>query len=168
MVTVNNQRFAHHKNKEFYWWDMINCVLPRISSSSSSIGGGGGGSGGGEMVVHNNGKDGTTPSRPFDLVHVRDVIQHMNLDQGVKYFCNIFQSGPPKILITTSFFNAKKNHNITQEGGFYLNNLEIEPFAFPKNDNCIRTHPKVKELDYTCVYDLTVGDWVETFISKKC
>ena len=47
----------------------------------------------------------------FDLVHVRDVIQHLTLDQGVKYFCHVFKSGA-KVLITTTY--------VTRVGGITI------------------------------------------------
>lgn len=56
----------------------------------------------------------------FDLVHVRDVIQHLTLNQGLKYYCNVFLSGA-RILVTTSY-KAKVNIDI-QEGGYYDNNV---------------------------------------------
>jgi len=139
VVKVNKQRFAHHTNKRFYFWDATQCILPRIRYGES---------------------EGT---KPFDLVHVRDVIQHMSLDQGVKYFCNVFESGA-KVLITTTY-NKGKNNQIA-EGGWYENNLSEEPFSFPKNVTCIHTHQKT-EKDDTCVYDL-LEPWVKAYIEKKC
>ena len=99
----------------------------------------------------------------FDLVHVRDVIQHMSLDQGVEFFCNVFNAGP-KVLITTTYAKPLANKNI-EEGGWYRNNLWLEPFSFPKI-NCTRTHPNHEE-DLTCVYNLT-EDWVQGFLKLKC
>jgi len=47
------------------------------------------------------------------------------------------------------------------------NNLSLEPFSFPKNDeNCTPTHPN-NELDDTCVYDLS-EPWVKDYIEKNC
>lgn len=140
VIEVNKQRFAHHNNKEFHFWDMTECVLPKFHEKT-----------GGE-------------EESFDLVHVRDVIQHLNLDQGIKYFCNIFKSGA-KILITTTY-DKDMNKNIT-EGAWYENDLTKEPFSFPKSENCVATHPNI-ERDFTCVYNLTEGSWVNDFISKKC
>jgi len=128
VIDVNKQRFGHHKNKHFRFWDATVCPLPAT-----------------------------------DLVHVRDVIQHMTLDQGVKYFCNVFKSDA-KVLITTTFSEPVENMNI-REGGFYENNLLLEPFSFPPG-NCNATHPK-HEKDLTCVYNLTEG-WVHEFMLSKC
>lgn len=122
------------------FWDATDCTLPKFQ---------------------NNEREGAEQS--VDLVHVRDVIQHMTLDQGVRYYCNVFKSGA-KVLITTTFTEPKVNEG-AKEGGFYENNILLEPFSFPQGD-CIATHPK-HEKDLTCVYDLTEG-WVQEFMSSKC
>jgi hypothetical protein len=138
-IRVNKQRFAHHNNKQFHFWDALNCTLPTFRNETSNR------------------------DEAFDLVHVRDVIQHMAPDLGVKFFCNVFRAGP-RVLITTSYEETGKNKNIT-EGDWYPNNLSIEPFSFPKV-NCTPTHPNI-EKDVTCVYNLT-EDWVRVFLSSKC
>jgi hypothetical protein len=139
VIDVNNQRFAHHTNKQFYFWDATNCVLPRF-------------------------QNGTSEEQSFDLVHVRDVIQHMHLDQGVQFFCNVFNSGA-KVLIATTFENGQNNKDI-KEGSFYQNNLSKEPFSFLESESCTPTHPNI-EPDVTCVYNLS-EPWVQDFISAKC
>ena len=140
VIDVNNQRFAHHSNKEFHFWDLTECVLPKFHNRT------------------------TGEEHPFDLVHVRDVIQHLSLKQGVQYFCNIFRSGA-RILITTTY-KMPKNNNI-YEGGWYQNDLTQDPFSFPKNgDNCVMTHP-MHEPDFTCIYDLA-QPWVKEFVETKC
>ena len=146
VIEVNQQRFWHHRNKHFYFWDATLCELPKfryVSSSSSSSG---------------------QELQSVDLVHVRDVIQHMTLEQGVAYFCNVFKSGP-KVLITTTFPDSKVNHG-AKEGGFYENNLQLEPFSFPPGADCVATHPE-HEADLTCVYDLKEA-WVQQFVATKC
>uniref|UniRef100_A0A7S2UBF9 Methyltransferase domain-containing protein n=1 Tax=Attheya septentrionalis TaxID=420275 RepID=A0A7S2UBF9_9STRA len=137
VIDINKQRFAHHTNKHFRFWDATSCVLPRFQNGTSEL-------------------------QSFDLVHIRDVIQHMHLDQGVKFFCNAFKSGV-KVLIATTY--NSRNHDI-KEGDFYHNNLAEEPFSFPKSDSCTPTHPK-HEPDDTCIYDLS-EPWVQDFISAKC
>ena len=101
--------------------------------------------------------------KSVDLVHVRDVIQHLSLAQGVQYFCNVFRSGA-RVLITTSYNDFTANQDIL-EGDWYQNNLRLEPFSFPEK-NCVYTHPD-HEPDYTCVYDLK-EDWVHQFVAEKC
>lgn len=141
VIEVNKQRFAHHKNKQFLFWDAISCTLPKFQNGT-------------RVDEH----------QPFDLVHVRDVIQHMNPRQGVQYFCNVFKS-EAKILITTTFPGGFNRPNV-REGGAYKNDLEAEPFSFPKSGSCTPTHPG-HESDNTCVYDLSEA-WVKEFIANKC
>jgi len=137
VIGANQQRFGHHRNKHFLFWDATACALPKF-------------------------RIGEGEEQSVDLVHVRDVIQHMTLDQGVRYFCNVFKSGA-KVLITTTFEDGV-NRNI-REGGFYESNLMAEPFSFPRWD-CVATHP-THEKDLTCVYNLTEG-WLQEFTSSKC
>lgn len=141
VIQVNQQRFGHHMNKQFKKWDATSCILPKYVNGSS-------------LEEH-----------PFDLVHVRDVIQHMNTDLGIKYFCNIFKSGA-KILITTTYPVENNQQGLRlQESGWYKNNLLKEPFSFPET-KCTPTHPEEEE-DDTCVYDLSLP-WVQEFIDSKC
>ena len=100
VIEVNKQRFHHHMNKQFSFWDATACALPKFQNITSK-----------EQAV--------------DLVHVRDVIQHMTLDQGVRYFCNVFKY-VAKVLITTTF-EYVRNKNIT-EGTYYNNNLSLSRF----------------------------------------
>ena len=138
-IEVNSRmRFGHHKNKMFTFWDATACVLPKYKYKPDG------------------------PLTPFDLVHARDIIQHMKLDQGVQFFCNVFKSGA-RVLITTTYPNGK-NLEI-KEGSFYHNNLLKEPFSFP-NVDCTKTHHS-HEPDHTCVYDLT-EPWVGNFVLRKC
>jgi hypothetical protein len=140
VIGINQRRFAHHRNKQFHFWDVTSCALPKFHNTSSSE----------EQV--------------FDLIHVRDVIQHMSLDQGIQFFCNVFKAGP-NVLITTSY-PSSKNNNIA-EGRWYGNNLLLEPFTFP-HVNCTPSHIGLEmEHDVTCVYNLT-EDWVQEFMKSKC
>lgn len=52
----NGRRFHSHNNKVFAFWDLVECALPRWSTTCDP-----------------------TP-RTFDLVIMRDVIQHMTID----------------------------------------------------------------------------------------
>ena len=140
VIQVNKERFAHHKNKLFSFWDATTCSLPKFQNGTN-----------GELT-------------PFDLVHVRDVIQHMRLEQGVSFFCNVFHSGA-RVLVATTYPDNTKNVQIT-EGSWYKNNLFLDPFNFPNVTSCSPTHPE-EEPDYTCVYDLT-EPWVKDFVSSKC
>jgi hypothetical protein len=141
--------------KVFRHWDGTKCPLPKIVSGKVE--------------------------RSVDLVHARDVLQHLQLEQGLQFLCHVFQSGA-RVFVTTTFpdkniqegaFSLKNgdNKNI-QEGEFYLNDLTAAPFNLPapKDDStvtCTPTHP-LNELDDTCVYDLT-QPWVAAWIAeKKC
>lgn len=104
VIEINKKRFEHHMNKHFTFWDATECTPPHFINGT------------------------TNKEEVFDLVHVRDVIQHLTLSQGLKYYCNVFLSGA-RILVTTSY-KAKVNIDI-QEGGYYDNNVFIEPFSFP-------------------------------------
>lgn len=140
MLKINKERYDHHRNKQFLFWDASECQLPKF---------------------HNGEEE---DAQAFDLVHVRDVIQHMTLDQGVQFFCNVFASGA-RVLITTTYPSATANTNIA-EGRWYQNNLLLEPFSFPQG-KCSPTHGPGFEMDHTCVYDLT-ENWVQEFMSTKC
>jgi len=140
VITSNNKRYSHHDNKHFFFWDATHCGVPRFFNVTTST------------------------EQPFDLIHVRDVIQHMSLSQGMTYFCGIFRSGA-KLLVTTTYPKVSTNKKIS-EGGYYQNNLELEPFSFPISTDCTPTHP-AHEADSTCVYDLTLP-WVGEFVANKC
>jgi hypothetical protein len=143
VVDVTAARLAHHSNKIFRHWDGAKCPLPKI--------------------VHD------TVERSVDLVHARDVLQHLQLDQGIQFLCPVFQSGA-NVFVTTTFPRNGENRAI-KEGEFHMNDLTAAPFKLPPKDDipvtCTPTHPK-HELDHTCVYDLTqpwVADWIA---EKKC
>ena len=140
VLELNTRRFEHLSNKKFMFWDATECPLPKFRNASNGA------------------------EQPFDLVHVRDVIQHMNLSQGVQYMCNVLKSGA-KVLITTTF--PKGNNEHISEGECYQNNLWSEPFSFPASDDCIPTHPDL-EADLTCAYDMTAGTWRQEYIKTKC
>mmetsp|Transcript_29052 Transcript_29052/g.69207 ORF Transcript_29052/g.69207 Transcript_29052/m.69207 type:complete len:327 (-) Transcript_29052:134-1114(-) len=140
-ILVNSQRFGHHSNKQFHFWDASECVLPKL--------------------INSNGE-----TEPFDLVHVRDVIQHMPLERGVQFFCNVFKAGP-RVLVTTTYPGGS-NRNI-DEGKWYRNNLKADPFSFP-DVPCERSHLVLSEEDdETCVFDLVKeNEWVEKYLETKC
>jgi len=140
VIEANKQRFAHHSNKQFHYWDATACTIPKF-------------------------QNGSMKEQSFDLVHVREVIQHIHHEQGVRYFCNVFKSSP-RVLITTTFENGNNVRDVKVEGGYYKNNLLKPPFSFPKVDTCTPTHPN-HEGDATCVWDLT-EPWVKDFVATKC
>jgi ubiquinone/menaquinone biosynthesis C-methylase UbiE len=146
VIEVNRERFSHHKNKQFHFWDATECDLPRIQNGTS------------------------LDLQPVDLIHVRDVIQHLTLEQGMKYFCRVFKSGA-RVLVTTSHQEGggqTVNRNV-QEGSYYNCNLFLEPFSFPESQkqNCFK-HDRQERRAYTCTFDLTEGSWVREFMAAKC
>jgi len=141
VVEANSVRFAHHKNKFFRHWNGVACPIPRYI------------------------KEGEAEETPFDLIHVRDVVQHLRQADGVALFCNVFRSGA-RFLVTTTFPAETSNTALDAPGGFYRNNLLLPPFDFPNDMDCRPTHPDT-EPDYTCVLDLA-HPFVSDFISKKC
>jgi hypothetical protein len=146
VIDINQKRFAHHKNKLFQFWDAAECEIPKF-------------------INH----DDTNQEEPvltttFDLVHVRDVVQHLPLDKGVALFCNIFKSGA-KYLMTTTYPSVTSNDSI-EPGMWYKNNIKLPPFSFLHEETCTPKHAAL-EYDHTCVYDLR-QPWVQDFISQKC
>jgi hypothetical protein len=141
VIDVNKQRFAHHSNKIFRVWDGSICPLPRYVLG------------------------GKHDDRSVDLVHSRDVLQHLPLDQAVQFICNVFLSGA-RFFVTTTFPNGG-NNNISG-GDYYRNDLFSHPFNLMREGAaCTPTHPRV-EPDDTCVFDLT-QPWIATWIkSKNC
>ena len=148
VIAVNQVRFAHHVNKKFAVWDAVSCALPQFTIDNEEN----------HDVVQN-----------FELVHFRDLIQHLKLKDGVEFVCNVLRI-KPRILITTSYPHITENKGLDRTAEFYENNLQIEPFNFPKDANCTSTHSK-REKDVTCVYDLETEKgkaFVKEFMSKNC
>jgi len=148
VIALNQERFRHHSNKVFRHWNGYECgVLPS----------------------HYLGATTTSESRPFDLVHARDVIQHVKKDNGVQMLCHIFSSRA-SIFITTSYLNQTENRDLgsTEGRSFQPYNFDLPPFDFGPADFCRMTHPDKHELDYTCVYDLRNAVWVQQFMKTKC
>jgi hypothetical protein len=139
VIDANNQRLAHHSNKIFRVWDGSKCPMPRL--------------------VDDHGED-----RSVDLVHSRDVLQHLPLDEAVQFICNVLMSGA-RFFVTTTYPRGS-NRNI-RAGDWYQNNLFSDPFNLPRDAACEPTHPE-SEPDHTCIFDLT-QPWVTTWIkSKNC
>lgn len=125
VVNFNAKRFAHHRNKAFARWDMAACELPKLVSADKSI-------------------------VPFDLLHVRDVLQHLPLDMAAVAAKHILSSGAKYLLATT--YDEGEN-KVVRAGGFFFANLAKPPFSFPAPLRCISTHPSI-EADKTCLYAL--------------
>jgi hypothetical protein len=152
VIDLNSKRFAHHNNKVFAHWDGSYCTLPKFFKPSM----------GGIQNLPETKQ--SIQHKSVDLIHSRDVLQHLTLREGLSFLCNMIMSGA-RVLISTTFPHGS-NRNI-QPGQFYYNNLDLPPFSLPKNENeCVETHPQL-EPDQTCVYDLS-GDWVKPWIQEKC
>jgi hypothetical protein len=144
IIHLNQQRYRHHSNKIFATWDGSLCTLPKYS-------------------LHVDIKD-KPDFLPVEMVHCRDILQHMSLSDSMSLLCHVMTSGA-RILITTTFPSGV-NKNISY-GGYYRNNLDHPPFSLPRNEsNCVITHPKL-EPDMTCIYHLT-PEWVETWVQNRC
>ena len=68
VIELNQQRFAHHLNKHFVVWDFSTCPLPSLAAVEN-------------MPAF------------FDLVHVRDVFQHLPLMKAAAAAKHIRESG---------------------------------------------------------------------------
>jgi hypothetical protein len=65
------------------------------------------------------------------LIIIKEVIQHLPLNQGIKMLQNIKNSGIKYIAITNHDKNLFNSANIDVEiGGFYPNNMFLPPFNF--------------------------------------
>jgi hypothetical protein len=128
VIALNKRRFSHHINKQFVLWDFVACPLPKLA------------------VWRAEASKPTT--KAFDVVHVRDVLQHLSLNEGARAAKHILSSGIPYIIATT--FRNGTNKEI-QQGDYFMNNLEMAPYNFPKPIRCVATHPNI-EPDLTCLY----------------
>lgn len=124
LIKLNKQRFRHHKNKHFVLWDFSVCQIPKYVTGAGLV--------------------------AFDLIHARDVFQHMPLDRVLAAVNNIRASGA-RYMICTTWPDSKVNVQI-EAGGTFRNNMEIAPFAL-KPLRCVATHPMI-EADQTCIFEL--------------
>eukprot|EP00040_Diaphanoeca_grandis_P043667 m.268733 g.268733 ORF g.268733 m.268733 type:complete len:319 (-) comp80139_c0_seq1:380-1336(-) len=102
VVALNSKRFAHHTNKRFVTWDLTTCDFPMFKNIS------------------------TQEFQPFDLIHIRDVIQHLPLQKGADIIKRVKAAGA-KYLATTTYTNGR-NGNV-KTGSFYKNDLSAPPFS---------------------------------------
>lgn len=142
VISLNQQRFRHHINKVFAPWDFAVCPLPKLRWSQTDS--------------NHNGS-----SEPFDLIHVRDVIQHLPLQRGLAALCNVAKSGA-RYLISTTY--PMPNNTDIPEADWYKNNLYLPPFNFPTGQYCVQTHPDHEE-DYSCLW--AIND-LKGFVDTSC
>lgn len=138
VIRLNSMRFAHHANKHFARWDFVACGIPQMQTR------------GGAVV-------------PVDMVHMRDVLQHLSVKSGMRAIKGVCAAGV-RYLVTTTYNqtfaggkrtlkDTKTNDKDAVDGGWYPNNLALPPFNLPTPLSCVQTHPHI-EPDFTCLYDL--------------
>lgn len=126
VIRLNSMRFAHHRNKMFVAWDFVSCGIPRWHRRDGSV-------------------------RAVDMVHMRDVLQHISVENGLRAIDNVCRSGATRYFVTTTYpeditKDAYKTtklgtpdravaprlkvtvNNHPQDGGWYPNNLALPPF----------------------------------------
>ncbi|CAF3406291.1 unnamed protein product [Rotaria socialis] len=135
-----------HQNKLFHYWDLVNCPIPTFSYRNSTH---------------------QIPNHRFDLIIVRDALQHMHIRNALKAVRNIIQSGAKYFALSTYPPNDKssaenkrsidKNESLPRqplgcetknycqlgaikEGDVYRNNINCYPFNFPL-DKAILVQP---------------------------
>lgn len=131
IIALNKRKFFFHSNKVFALWDFTECEIPHYKFLDNR-----------KIIAESY--------RSFDLIHVRDVLQHLPLKKGMRAINNIFKSGAKFLLATT--FPKGVNQEI-KEGDFFRNNLAKPPFNLPKPLSCIKTHPRHED-DETCLYEI--------------
>ena len=79
---------------------------------------------------------------------MRDVIQHLPINIGVKIINSIRESGIKYALITT--YDVPENKGDIKSGDFYRNNLEKPPFNLGNTLQC----DIIKGLKRLCLFNL--------------
>jgi len=125
LIKLNKRRFRHHRNKHFVLWDFSVCNIPNYVTQNEFL--------------------------AFDLIHARDVFQHMPLDRLIAAVDNI-RASEARYLICTTWPDSKVNVKI-EAGSTFRNNMEIAPF-YLKPLRCVDTHPTI-EPDKTCLFELS-------------
>lgn len=113
IISRNQKLYANHLNKMFAFWDLVQCPIPRFSIKNST---------------------GSSFNNTFDLVIVRDAIQHMNILNALKAMRHIIKSGISYLAVSSYPSQPCANFcvigNIT-DGESYANNMNCPPFNFP-------------------------------------
>ena len=131
----NARRFHSHKNKVFAFWDLVECALPRWSTTCDPA------------------------PRTFDLIILRDVIQHMTIESAMKAVKSVILDSGATYLATTSYSTERcqdqRGIAITTDGDFYRNNLHCPPWDLPE--------PFFKFESHLQFPDAEAGDWMEFY-----
>ncbi len=140
-VIKQNQKLygSKHLNKLFHYWDLVNCPIPTYTYKN---------------LTHE------IKGNQFDLIIVRDALQHMNIKNGLKAVRNVIMSGAKFFAVSSYPPNGKfsvlntrsleKHESLPfmpidcvnktycaigniKDGGLYQNNINCYPFNFPLN-----------------------------------
>jgi hypothetical protein len=130
---------SKHLNKIFQYWDLVNCPIPTYTFKNST-----------HEIKGNQ----------FDLIIVRDALQHMHIKNSLKAVRNVIMSGAKFFAVSTYPPNGnasasphrslEKNESLPlmppgclykhycangkiKDGEFYHNNINCPPFNFPLN-----------------------------------
>jgi hypothetical protein len=136
VITSNQELYRYHQNKLFLFWDIVSCPPPRFTIM--------------------NGRNRITTNHAFDLVMVRDAIQHINILDALVAVKNIIFSGSKYFLVSTSpesCVDYCRVGNIT-DGDFYHNNINCPPFNFPAPLFKMASHNAAKENDEMHLYKI--------------
>ncbi|CAF1194226.1 unnamed protein product, partial [Didymodactylos carnosus] len=111
LIEKNQYLYQLHQNKLFQYWDIVQCELPTFSFRNIT-------------------------KQSFDLVIVRDAIQHMSIKNGLRAVKNVVLSGAKYFAVSSYPAPCVEKicavRNIV-DGGFYHNNINCPPFNFPIN-----------------------------------
>lgn len=125
VAAENALRFHNHQNKVFAFWDLVECRVPQWSTSCDS-----------------------TP-HTFDLVMIRDVIQHMTMDNALKAVKSVVLDSGATYLAVTSYSlegcQDQRQVAIVTDGGFYRNNLHCPPWNLPEPFFQFKSHSHFPE-----------------------
>jgi hypothetical protein len=131
VIRLNQEKFWFHSNKQFAFWDLVTCPLPRFRALGSNR------------------------AQPFDLIHVRDVIQHLPLSKAINAIDNVRRSGARWLISTSYPANTQTNGAVGEirDGDWQPVNLHAAPFNLTPV-KCVETHPHI-EPDLTCLYKIS-------------
>jgi hypothetical protein len=112
-VAENNAfQYRNHYNKVFAHWDVVTCPIPHWYTTCDPT------------------------IRPFDLVIMRDVIQHMLRNNSMKAIKSVVVDSGAKYLAVTSFSSlpceGESSNAMTSDGGFVKYNLHCPPWNLPE------------------------------------
>eukprot|EP01084_Bolivina_argentea_P266681 452410_1 len=138
-IKDNQFKYRQHRNKLFREWDPIQCMIPQYNYNNASYN--------------------------FDFVLTRDVLQHLSLNDGMKFIKNVVLSNVSYWGVTTHVTGTNVN---VSNGYWYQNNLEKNPFNLNKsNANIIfqgKSHVSFKaEADFLYIYK--IDEKIKNYVS---